>query len=232
VRPGLDRQVAPAPRGVQVRDRRRAAPAVPRGELEIAGTLLARAVEVVGARDAELAGGGDQRLDELVPLADVGDVQRAVAAVVVARAARIALRLDEVAQRLARVPALGAERLPAVEIPRLPADLDQAVDRARPAERAAARRVDLAPVQVRLRLGVEPPVEHRVEHRLAVADRDVEPRVAVGRPRLEQQDGALSVLRQAVGEHAAGRAAADDHVVERPHRTRRAAPLTPFEVIL
>ncbi len=232
---GLDRQVGPPARGLEIRGRRRAAQAVARRQLEVAGAVLPRAVEVVGARNAELAGGGDQGLDERVPPGDVGDRERPVAAVVLARAAGVRLRLDEVAQGLARVPAVGAERLPAVEILRLPADLDQPVDRARAAERAAARRVDLAAVQVRLRLGVEPPVEHRVEHRLAVADRDVDPRVAVRRPRFQQQGGALPVRGQPVGEDAARRAAADDHVVEGPLRAAaidsvRSHPITLYQV--
>ena len=88
--------------GLQVGGRRRAAQAVAGRQLEVAGAVLARAVEVVGARNAELAGGGDQGLDQRVPPGNVGDGERPVAAVERARAAGVRLRLDEIAQRLAR----------------------------------------------------------------------------------------------------------------------------------
>ena len=72
-------QVRASPRGPQVRDRGRAAKAVPGRELVVARAFLRRAVEVRIARDADLAAGGDQRLDELVLRADVRDPQRAAA---------------------------------------------------------------------------------------------------------------------------------------------------------
>ena len=57
---------ARAARGPQVRDRGRAAQAAPGRQLVVAGAFLRRAVEVVVARNADLAGRGDERLDELV----------------------------------------------------------------------------------------------------------------------------------------------------------------------
>ena len=74
---GLDAQVGAAAGRREVGLGGAAAPALVGRQLEVAGALLARAVEVVGARHADLAGAGDEGLDQLVPRADVGDLQRA-----------------------------------------------------------------------------------------------------------------------------------------------------------
>ena len=49
------REIAALARGREIAARGRPAPALARGELEIAGAFLARAVEIVGARDAGLS---------------------------------------------------------------------------------------------------------------------------------------------------------------------------------
>src|SRR5438552_13953097 len=46
--------------------------------------------------------------------------------------------------------------------------------------------------------------------------------VPVARPRLEHADGGVQVLAQPVGEHASRRTGANDHVVERFHRSFKA----------
>ena len=66
LRLGLDAQVGPPPRRPQIGLRGAAAPALAGGELVVAGAFLRRAVEVVVARHAELAGAGDEGLDQLV----------------------------------------------------------------------------------------------------------------------------------------------------------------------
>ena len=81
--------------GPQVGDGRRAAKAAARRELVVADAFLRRAVEIVVARNAELAAGGDQRFDQLVLGADVGHPQRSVGAVPFARAADVVLELAE-----------------------------------------------------------------------------------------------------------------------------------------
>ena len=187
LRLGLDRQILAAARRAQVGDRRRAAEAAAGRELVVAGALLRRAVEVVVARDADLARRRDQRLDELVLRADVGHPQRAVGAVPLARAADVVLELAEVRQHVGVAPARIAERGPVVVVVAMAADVDEPVDRARPAERAAARPVDLATVHSGVGLGLEPPVVDGVEHRLGVPDRDVDPGIAIARTGLEQQ---------------------------------------------
>ncbi len=118
-------------------------------------------------------------------------------------------------------PAAIAERRPVVVVLVLPAHVQQPVQRARSAEHPAARPLDAASRDRRIRLGEVAPVELRVVHRLEVADRHVQPQVAVGAAGLEQQHARASVGGQAVREHAARRARADDDVVERGRRRSR-----------
>ena len=214
VRIGLDAQVRALPRGLQIRHRGRAAHAAARRELVIPGAFLARAVEIVVARDAELARPRDHRLDERMRRADVRRPERAVGAVVFARAAHVVLELAKPGQDVGEAPPRVARRGPGVVVLALPADRYQAVDGGAAAERAAAGPVHLAAVHRRLGLGVEAPVQHRMEHRLRVADGDVDPGVGVARTGLEQQHRVAAVRGQAIGEDASRRSGAHDDVVE------------------
>ena len=110
-----------------------------------------------------------------------------------------------------------------VVVLRLPADVDQPVDGAGAAERAAARPGKRRPS----RLGsgsVCSPSRGRVVDGLEVAGRDVQPHLAVRAAGLEQQHRAPPVLAQPVGENAAGRSGADDDEVERLRRIPAALP--------
>src|SRR5690606_33154746 len=112
-------------------------------------------------------------------------------------------RAPEVGQHLLVRPAGIAEGGPAVEALALAAHVQQAVDRARSAEHAPAGLLDAPAAEPGLRLGLEFPVDARVEHRLAVPERNVDPRVRVPGTRLEEQDAVAAARRQAVREHAA-----------------------------
>jgi hypothetical protein len=217
----LDAQVRARSRRLQVADRGAAAPAVVGEELVVADAFLHAAVEVVGARHAELVRAGDDRLDQLVLLADVRALERPVRAVRRRRAALVALAADEVRQHVAPAPPRVAVARPAVVVLGLAAHVDQAVDRRAAAEPATARPVHAASVHPRIGVRREPPVVDRVEHRLAVPDRDVDPEVVVLGPRFEHQHARAAVGAQAVREHAARGAAADDHVVECIHVARQ-----------
>ena len=177
-----DLEILPGDSGSQVRLRSRAAQPRARRQLEVAHAPLALAVEVAVAGHADRVGGGDEGFHEFMAALDVRDAHRPVATVELAGAAIVPFRAAEVRQDVLVAPAFATECAPAVEILVLAADVDEPVDRARAAERAPARRIDLPVVQVRLRLGLELPVEHRVVHGLAVADRDVDPDAAVGGP--------------------------------------------------
>jgi hypothetical protein len=91
---------------MQERYRRRAAPAVAVGELEIAGAFLARTVEVLVARDA----GRLARVDECIAQGvlrqpHVGGAERAAGAVIGVLAALLVLRALEVGQHVLVRPA-------------------------------------------------------------------------------------------------------------------------------
>src|SRR5262252_7665169 len=119
----------------------------------------------------------------------------------------------EVGQYVLVAPAQVSGRRPAVVVLALAAYADQPIDRAGAAERLASRPVDAPSVHARLRLGLETPVHTRVEHRLGIADRHVNPRVAVRRPGFEQQHLVAAVSGKPVGQHAAGGTRPDDDVV-------------------
>ena len=193
--------------------RGRAADAVLRRELQIAGAGLLASIDVVVARNAELTRRADEGFGQFVTGADVRNSEWSVTAVIFAFAALVRFRFPEVRKHLVPAPSRIAQRGPAIVILRLAADVDETVDRARSAERASARIVDRTVLHPGLRLGLKPPVVHRVKHGLAVADRDVQPQVAIGRTRFEEHDRMPSVCRQPVGEHAPGRSRTDDHVV-------------------
>ena len=135
--------------------------------------------------------------------------------------AHVVLGLDEVRQHVGVAPAGRALRLPGVVVERASAHVEHRVHRARAAERLAARDEQRASVDVRLGLGREVPVELGVEL-LREGRRDLDLQRAVLAAGLEQQHAHRGVLGEAVGEHAAGRAGADDHVVVARRSSRHA----------
>src|SRR4051812_44912795 len=96
----------------QISNRRATAPAAIRRGPVVTGALLRRGVEVAVARDAERGGGVDEGVAQLMAL-EVGDLE-------------LAFRLLEVRSQRVEIPSGDS---PAVEVLRLAADVDQAVDR-------------------------------------------------------------------------------------------------------
>src|ERR1700730_4851507 len=103
-----------------------------------------------------------------------------------ARATDVVLELPEVRQHAGVAPAWTAACGPAIVVFGLTADVDETVDRARPAESSSARPIDLSSVHSGVRLSVEAPVVDRMEHRLRVPDRNVNPGGTIGGARFEQ----------------------------------------------
>ncbi len=172
----------------QIADRGRPAPAVLRGELEIAGALLRRPVEIVVARMAGLLRGLDERLAQRMRLAHIGDRERPADAVQRVLAALLVLGAAKIRQHIVEAPAGVAELPPVIVVRRLAAQIKQAVDRARSAEHLAARLDDLAVVELGLRLRLVEPVHPAVGEQLAVAERNVNPEVAIVSARLQQKN--------------------------------------------
>ena len=144
----------------------------------------------------------------------VGHRQRAAGAVIFVGAALLVLGLLEIGQHVVIAPAGIAALAPAIVILVLAAHIQQAVDRTRTAEHLSARLEHLPAVQSRLRLGLVHPVDGFFLEQFSVAERHVDPEIGVLRSGLQQQHGMLAVGAQAIGEHASGRAGADDDVVE------------------
>lgn len=143
----------------------------------------------------------------------VGDFERPVGAVQRPGQARIALAFAEIGQHIVKAPAAAAERAPIVVIFALAADIDAAIDRAAAAEHAPLRHHEAAPVGGGLGLGLEDEAALGAEE-IEGADRHAHPHTVVVRAFFEQKNARVASFAQSFGEHATGRAAADDDVVE------------------
>ena len=95
----------------------------------------------------------------------------------------------------------------------LAAHIDHGVDRRRAADHLAARIIEAAAVEARLRLGLEAPVRARIADREQIADRNVKPDPIVAAAGFEDEHALVGVGGQPVGQQAAGRARADNDVI-------------------
>jgi hypothetical protein len=211
---GHDGEIGSAARLPQIADRGRAAAAVARRQLEIAGAFLRRSVEIVAAREARLLRGFDESLAQRMRLADIGHGERSAHPMQRILAPLLILGAAKVRQDIIEAPAGIAELPPMVGIRRLSAEIEQTIDRARPAQHFPARLDDRSVVELGLRLRGIKPVDSAVGEQLAVAERDVDPDVAVVPARLQQENPMAARGGQTIGENAAGAAGADDDVVE------------------
>ena len=213
----LDPQVLQAARAPQIRLRGRGAP--PPGGRDLVGTrAFKRGAVIVGVGgDARLLGcldvGARQRVHRAV---HIRHRQRPVAAAMRAGAARPFLQPAKDGRDIVPAPARRG-RGPLGVVIRVPAHPDHRVDRGRSAQNLAARPVDGAPVQLRLGLGRVFPVEPCVVEYLAIAQRDINPRVPPAAARLQQQHR-FSGARQPGGQRGPGRSRADDDMVIMLHR--------------
>jgi hypothetical protein len=188
--------------------------------LEVAGAFLGGSVEIIVARKAGLLCGGDKSLAQWMRFAHIGDGERAACPMQRILSPLLVLGAAEVGQHVIEAPAGVAELAPVVEVRRLAPDVEQAIDRARPAQHLASRLNDPPIIEFSLRLrGIEP-VDLGIGEQLAVAERDVNPDVAVMPARLQQQHAVTAGGGQTIGEHAARGPGADHDVVEgiRVHR--------------
>ena len=130
--------------------------------------------------------------------------------------ALLVFRLLEERQHVLPIPALAAALPPIVVIGRRAAHIDHAVDRTGAAQNLAARLVQGPAVELRLGLGLEHPIDPRVGVGLRVAERDVDPGIAVLAAGLDDQYPGRRIGAEPVGQNAPGRAGADnDEIVFR-----------------
>src|SRR5262249_60013514 len=149
---------------------------------EMPGAYRAGPVEIVVAREARELRRLDERLAQRMRLADVGAGARPADRVQRVLAPRLILGAAEVRQHVVEAPAGIAELSPVIVVRRLSAQIEQAVDRARPAQHLPTRLDDRAVVELGLRLRSIEPVDPAVGEQLGVAERDVDPDVAVVPP--------------------------------------------------
>src|SRR5258708_27486498 len=101
---------------------------------------------------------------------DVGDVERAMCAMIFALPQGVVLDPPVVREDILPRPAAIAERLPFVEVLALTTDIDHGIDRTRPAQDLSARPIIDALREPGNRLGDVHPVEAAVIEGLAVAN--------------------------------------------------------------
>jgi len=213
-RVGADREVGPLHRRAQIRIGGAAALTPADRHLEIAEALLLETVHVVGQGVTGLPAGLEPGGVQGVLQQAAARRERSVRAAIVVAATGAALGALEVRQHVAVAPARCPLALPALVVERVAAHVHHAVDRRGAAEDLAARGVQAAAVQLWLALGVVAPVVLRHVHRDRQRARHLDPHRAIGAAVLEQQHLVAAVLGQAVREHAAGGAGADDEVVD------------------
>ena len=139
--------------------------------------------------------------------------QRAVAAAIKARAALPGFLAPEIRQHMHIGPRRKARGRPAVVIAAMAAHIGHGVDRRRAADNAAAGAFEATAAGRGLGFREIHPVVLALEQKARPAQRDLDPRIAVPAAGFEQQHPLALVLAQPVGQHAAGRAGADDDVV-------------------
>src|SRR5665213_234701 len=209
-----DREVGPVQHGPQEGARRIPAHATTLIDVKIAAAFVVAAVEIVDLGDADLRRRLAERVEDFPRQAHRLDTPFAAAAVMRVGAEHVMLRALEIRQHIVPGPAQIALLPPAVEIARLAAHVDHAVDRGAAAQHAAARIIERAAVESGLGLRLEAPIGARIVLGVKIADRDSYPDVIVLAAGLEQQDGDVWIGGETVGQYAAGATRADDHIVE------------------
>ena len=182
-RRSLHMQIGAAHRRPQIGIGAGGAAAAPRRGLEEAGAFLGLAVEIRIEGNAGLDRGLHEGFRQRILVPPVRHRERPAGAVKLVLAALLVLRLPEIRQHVVKTPADIAALAPAVVVLVLAAHIEQAVDRARSAQHFSARLEHLPAAEARLRLGLVHPVDRLLLEQLAVAERHMDPDVAVLRAR-------------------------------------------------
>ena len=213
LRLGHELEIGPFQRRAQIGARGAAATPPAAGLLAIADPAMRQRIHVVAVFEPDLPAGLDRRPAQRRDVGHPRGEQRAALAAPFIGLALPILGLLEIGQDVVPRPAAIAELRPMVEILGLAAHIDEPVDRARSAEDLATRIEDRAPGGAGIGLGVIAPGQGRMVEQFHKAGRDMDIGAPVAPAGLDQQYPHLRVLAQAVGENAAGRSGADDHIV-------------------
>src|ERR1700675_1965343 len=129
----------------------------------------------------------------------------------------MALRFLEVRPDVVPPPTDITHLSPIIEVRGHPTAVHQCVDGTRAADHAAARPIDAAPIEPRIWAGLVLPIDRRVRKGSSVTDRRLDPKSPIGAASFENQYPVAPTRRQALGEHAARGAGADDYVFKVLH---------------
>ena len=180
-------------------------------------TLLAVAVDVVGAAKAGLRTGLEPGLEQRIGGRPTLEFERAVAPAPFVLAGQTGLHPLEVGQAVGVVPVLHPRLLgPLLVVGGVAALEDHAVDAGRSAEHLAASVVHPATVHVRLGFALVLPVVETATDRKRQGGGHVDEHIPlpVGAPRFEHEDLVGGVGAEPIGQRTTGRAAThDDEVV-------------------
>src|SRR6266516_2157625 len=167
--------------------RRRPAPPALLVDVEDATALVVTGVEIGDALDASLFRRRAEGVEDIPAYARRLDAQFAADRVRLALAEKMVLMPAEERQHVIGTPAGKPELAPMVVIGGLAAHVDHGVDGRGAAYHLAARIVEAAAVEARLRLGLEHPVRARIADGEKIPDGDVEPDPIVLAAGFEQQ---------------------------------------------
>ena len=214
-RTGQHLEIGPAQRGFEIRARHTGtAAAARRRAINPAKALLALAVDIirkaVAGLERRLHEGGGERCG-----AQIGrlDRERSRYAVIGVGAVGVLFRAFEIRQNVGIAPSAKARHSPAIVVAGVPTNVHHAVDRGRTAQDATARMREPAAIQEGFRIGDIVPVEAIGAQQAADRGRHGDAPASIPWPGFDEQHADRRVFREAGGQHAAGRACADDHVI-------------------
>src|ERR1700761_7426876 len=139
--------------------------AVPHRHAERAKSLLPLAVEVIAHRVAGLPAGLDEGVIERIAFAPMRICQGSRASTVGVSSALETLGATEVGEHVSIAPPFRALLFPALEIERMPAHIDHAIDRRRAAQNLASRTSDAPTAEMWLWLATVTPIVGLGVHR-------------------------------------------------------------------
>ena len=211
-----DLQIGPFHRGPQIRSRG-AGPKAPAACLLHPADMVAKPrrkiVHILPVGPSHLRARLHRRLTQHRLVARAGGEQRAALGMNGGGRPFPVLGLAEVGKDIVPGPAAITQLRPVVVILGLAANIDHAVDRTGPAQDPAARIGDFPPVKPGIGVRLVAPGQRGVVEQLHVTSRDVDHRMPVAAPGLDQHDARVRVLGQAVGHDTAGRPRAHDDII-------------------
>ncbi len=200
-RPRANLEVGSRARRFEIGPRHADAAPLVHGYVEAAGARLPRTGKVGIRGMARLDAGLEEASIDVVEVERGRHPQRSLAAVIGPGAPRVALRAPEVRQQVGIAPAGQALVAPTVVVAPVAAGVDHAVEDRRAAQGLAARIVDAAAVEGRLRLAPIAPVEGRVAEQEAVAGGHPHEQAVGAAARLDDQHSGGFILAQPGGQH-------------------------------